>query len=107
MSVTIIEELNATSTGTIVIPDNDWSLHMITAVYDSGTNVVVKVGTTVGGNDVVYGLTPSVTDPIKVATVHGDYYGGDTLYYTVTGTSQQVDIFAQCIKNRQTVTEYS
>ncbi len=99
--VTNLEQTGVNANTTFTVPEG-YLLHTITTKRTAGTNIYLKFGTTVGGDDVAK-MRPSAADDPLTTMPHWDYSpsGDTTLYCDVSGTSVDVDIFIQLIDNRQ------
>ena len=94
-------EENVSSNTSFSILENH-GLDIITVWYNSGTDVLLKFGTTVGGAEIGQ-LRPSAGDVNETLNVPQDLAktGTSTLYVDVSGTSVDVDIFVRTIQNRE------
>ena len=99
--VSNLEQTGVNANTTFTVPEG-YLLHTITTKRTAGTNIYLKFGTTVGGDDVAK-MRPSAADDPLITMPHMDYApsGDTTLYCDVSGTSVDVDIFIQIIDNRQ------
>ena len=100
--VRVLEELNASGNIQFAIPA-DYMIHTVTVFYNTGSGLLVKAGSTPGGNEVIYGIRPDVTDSNITANIHQDFKNISTLYMSITGTAADLDVYVQLIKNRPTV----
>lgn len=91
-------ETNLQTNTSIVIPAGYMLLSM-TFYYNSGSNVVVKVGTTPGGGDIVFN-TSVESQHLSLIGAPLNRTGDTTIYVTVQGTSPDIDIEGICVKNR-------
>jgi len=95
-------ELAATASFTFSVPDG-YIISTFSALYNSGSAIVITVGTTLAGNDLVYGLKPASGDTVpRIATVNAEVTNGSaaTIYVTLAGTNPNVDIYMLLIKLR-------
>jgi hypothetical protein len=97
--VKVLEDLNASGNIQFAIP-TDHMIHTVTVFYNAGSGLLVKAGSTPGGNEVIYGIRPDATDDNITVNIHQDFQGISTLYMSITGTAADLDIYVQLIKNR-------
>lgn len=101
MSITNHTQESVSSNTTQVIT-TEYLLHTITLIYNSGTNVHVVIGTSAGGNQIHRGIDLDGTLSTRDVQIHQDTtYSGTTIYFTITGTSVNIDINVQTLKNRE------
>lgn len=96
------QEENVGANTSFIIPENH-GLDVITVWYNGGSNVLLKFGTTVGGNQIGSVRSgASEADSNATLNVPQDLAktGTGTLYVDVTGTAVDVDIFVRTIQNR-------
>jgi hypothetical protein len=101
MKLEVKDAEGATGSGSIEVSAG-YMLSTLEAVWVSGSNVLVKIGTTPGGDDLVLGVRPASGDTNGVTSLIN--YACDTattIYYTVTGVDQEVDLYFITLKNRQ------
>jgi len=102
-----LEKLNATSDFTFAITAG-YLLHSLTAEWNSGTGIELKIGITVGGSelaDIFIGETAEDADLSEVETmvINTDYAAGaSTIYCTLSGTSPNINVYGITLKNRLT-----
>jgi hypothetical protein len=97
--IMVLHIANASGGGTFSITGG-YLIHTLTAEYVSGTTVEVKIGTTIGGNELVneFNLSSSITR--TVAQVHSDESDSNyDIYSTVTGGVANLTL--QLIKNEE------
>lgn len=99
-NIMIQSELNASGSVTFEVPAG-YMVHTLRAQWVSGTAVVVKLGTTVGGDELVYPTTISNTITQVTAAIHGDINRDSDadIYVTVTGGVANIDL--QLIQNKE------
>jgi hypothetical protein len=102
--VTNMAEENVGANTSFTIPE-DHGLDSITIWYNGGSDILLKFGKTVGGDEIGQ-ARPSASAPDDNITLNVPQdlvkTGTGTLYVTVSGTSVDVDIFVRTIKNRAT-----
>lgn len=97
--IMVLVQENASGSVTFNI-SGGYLIHTLKAQYVSGTTVEIKLGSTVGGEDLAapYNLTASLVR--AVAQVHGDESESDyDVYATVTGGV--ADLTLQLLKNKE------
>jgi hypothetical protein len=101
--MSILTILNASGGETFTIPAG-YLVHTLRGQWVSGTTVEVKLGTSIGGDQLVYPRDLSVTDTNRTTAIHGDIdRDADTdIYATVTGGVANLDL--QIIQNKETGT---
>jgi hypothetical protein len=99
----VLTELNASGSVTFSIPAG-YLVHTLRAQWVSGTTVEVKLGTSVGGNQLVYPRDVSSTDTDRTTAIHGDIDrdAATDIYATVTGGVANLDL--GIIQNKETGT---
>jgi hypothetical protein len=97
----ILQELAASGGKTFTITD-DYMILTITGERVAG-DPVIKAGTTVGGDDVLYSMSLSASNTIEAALVPIDKaaISGGVLYVTVSGAGATANIYIATFKNRQ------
>lgn len=97
--VRVLEDLSASGNIQFAIP-TDYMIHTVTVFYNAGSGLLVKAGSTPGGNEVIYGIRPDATDDNITVNIHQDFKSLSTLYMAITGTAADLDVYVQLIKNR-------
>ena len=100
--VRVLEEENASGNIQFTIPI-DYMIHTVTVFHNAGTGLLVTAGSTPGGNEVIYGIRPDLTDDNITVNIHQDFKSLSTLYMSITGTGADLDIYVQLIKNRPAI----
>jgi hypothetical protein len=98
--IMIKSELNASGSVTFSIPAG-YMVHTLRAQWVSGTAVTVKLGTTLGGDELVYPTTISGTITQVTVAIHGDINRDSDvdIYVTITGGVANIDL--QLIQNKE------
>ena len=101
--VSVLTELNASGGVTFIVPAG-YQIHTIRAEWVSGTSVQVKLGTTVGGDELAYPFNVSSTLTQVTSAIHQDLSRASNTdaYATVTGGVADLDL--QIIQNKETGT---
>ncbi|MCK5605268.1 hypothetical protein KAR91_25475 [Candidatus Pacearchaeota archaeon] len=102
-AMAILTELAASGSVTFTIPEG-YLVHTLRAQWVSGSSVEVKLGTSVGGDQLVYPRDIDSVDTDRTTAIHGDIdRDADTdIYATVTGGVANLDL--QLIQNKETGT---
>lgn len=84
---------NASGSETFTIPAG-YLVHTLRSQWVSGTSVEIKLGTTVGGDELVYPRNINSVDTDRTTAIHGDIdRDADTdIYATVTGGVANLDL---------------
>lgn len=78
-----------------------WQVHTLTALLTAGSAGIVKAGTTIGAEDVVYPFAiDSLTDPVTVSC-HFDksMSAASTLYVNISGAGVTANIYIMLLRN--------
>jgi len=98
--IMILTQENASGSVTFSIPAG-YLVHTLRGQWVSGTSVGVKLGTSIGGDDLVLERFLNSTDTDRTTAIHGDIdRDADTdIYATVTGGVANLDL--QLIQNKE------
>lgn len=98
--IMIKSELNASGSVTFTITAG-YMVHTLRGQWVSGTAVIVKLGTTIGGDELVYPTTISSTITQVTVAIHGDINRDSDvdIYATITGGVANIDL--QLIQNKE------
>jgi hypothetical protein len=101
--VSVLTILNASGGETFTIPAG-YLVHTLRSQWVSGTSVEIKLGTTIGGDELVYPHDIDSVNTGRTTAIHGDIdRDSDTdIYATVTGGVANLDL--QIIQNKETGT---
>ncbi len=94
-----LTELNASGSVPLVVPAG-YLIHVIRAIWVSGTSVSVKLGQTVGGDELVYPISLNSGYTKETVSIHADEdrENDTTIYATITGGVANIDV--QLILNK-------
>jgi len=97
--IMVLTELNASGSVSLVIPEG-YLIHVMRAIWVSGTSVEVKLGQTVGGDELVYPITLDSGYTKETVAIHADEdrENNTTIYATITGGVANIDV--QLILNK-------
>lgn len=98
----VLQELNANGPFTLTVPQG-YLIQSLTALYNAGTGVVLRAGTDVDRNNIVYDTQLRSAADNFTETVNVDYApAADTdLYVGIDGRGLDVDVYVILLKNRQ------
>ena len=101
--VSVLTILNASGGETFTIPAG-YLVHDLAQQWVSGTSVGIKLGTTVGGDDLMYERSINSVDTNRVTAIHAiiDRDADTDIFATVTGGVANLDL--QIIQNKETGT---
>lgn len=99
-NIMIQSEENASGSVSFVVPAG-YLVHTLRAQWVSGTTVEVKLGTTVSGNELLYGQNITSVITQFTASIHSDIDRDSdaTIYATISGGVANIDI--QLIQNKE------
>lgn len=98
----VFTKLLASGSETFTIPAG-YLVHTLRAQWVSGTSVEIKLGTSLGGYNLVYPRDLNSTDTDRTTSIHGDIDrdSDQDIYATVTGGVANLDL--QLIQNKEIV----
>jgi len=91
--IMVLTELNASGSVSLVIPAG-YLIHVMRAIWVSGTSVEVKLGQTVGGDELVYPFEINSGYTKETVSIHADEdrENDTTIYATITGGVANIDV---------------
>lgn len=98
----VLQEIGASGPFTLTVPQG-YLIQSFTVLYNTGTDVVVRGGTDIDRDNVIYDIPLRSADDNTTVTVNIDYApAADTdLYVGVDGSGVDIDVYCILLKNRQ------